>query len=853
MGTVINAIRQSGGTSSEELFADARRAVFVQIDRLFAGLMVFQWLAGIAAALIISPRTWAGSTSEISSAVWAAIFIGGAISAFPVFLALTRAGETLTRYVIAVGQMLTGALLIHLTGGRIETHFHVFGSLAFLSLYRDWKVLIPATLVVAADHFLRGAFFPQSIYGVLSASPWRSFEHAGWVIFEDIILIAACINSEQEMRRIAEQTAQIRQSETRTRQIIATALDAVVLMDQFGVIIDWNPQAEAAFGWSAKDVLGKKAAQILVPQRFRDGFAGALEGFLETGASDHLNKRIETTAINREGKEVPVEVAMGATRVGREYIFSAFMRNISQRKQIMEELTQAKEAAEESNRSKSAFLANMSHEIRTPMSAILGYSDLLLEPSRTQSDKVDSLQVIRRNARHLLQLINDILDISKIEAGKMSPETIECDLPATVAEVTSMIRPRATEKNLEFRVVFDGPIPRKIRTDSMRLKQILTNLLGNAVKFTLRGMVTLRVSCQRREDGSRIQFDVADTGVGMNEKQMGRLFQAFTQADESTTRKFGGTGLGLVISKRLAVLLGGDITVESTPMVGSIFKCFIEAGDLDGVEMITNANEGLLEAQEPQAVSGRRAIRLSGRVLLAEDGPDNQLLLSLHLREAGADVTVAENGRMAVNLAKSQPFDLILMDMQMPELDGYGATKELRRLNFKLPIIALTAHAMEGDREKCMAAGCTDYLSKPVERDDLLQLLNKYLARAEPADQAKSAPAAINAKPSCLASPAALATFVDRLPERVDALTRHLEEGEIAELERVCHQLKGVGSSYGFPAMTSTAGNAERQIGAAAELDQVKASVEELISIIRNVHGYAPEKEKYASASSDHR
>jgi CheY-like chemotaxis protein len=291
-----------------------------------------------------------------------------------------------------------------------------------------------------------------------------------------------------------------------------------------------------------------------------------------------------------------------------------------------------------------------------------------------------------------------------------------------------MLRPRSQAKQLPLRVDFVGAIPATIRTDPLRLRQVLANLVGNAVKFTEHGEVSLKIHVETGPLRIRAVFEIADTGIGMTPEQAGRLFQPFVQADESMSRKYGGTGLGLVISKRLAKLLGGDIAFDSAPGGGSTFTFWVDGGSIDGVEM----REGLTESMLALPVDAASAddIALRGRILLAEDGIDNQQLLMMHLTVAGAEVVLAENGRIAVERARSEPFDAILMDMQMPELDGYGATSELRRLGFTLPIIALTAHAMSGDRAKCISAGCTDYLTKPIDKELLLRTVASYLHKA---------------------------------------------------------------------------------------------------------------------------
>jgi len=397
-------------------------------------------------------------------------------------------------------------------------------------------------------------------------------------------------------------------------------------------------------------------------------------------------------------------------------------------------LAQYNETANAANRAKSAFLANMSHEIRTPMTAIIGFADMLLEKVEKE-DNLAAVSTIKRNGEQLLELINDILDLSKIEAGKLDVMPASCSPVKVVAGVASLMRLRAETKNLPLEIEYLGAIPETIQCDHTRLRQILINLTGNAIKFTETGsvrLVTRLVHGMGRPPCLR--FDVVDTGIGLTQEQIPDLFQPFTQADSSTAREFGGTGLGLAISKRLAEMLGGDITVSSSLGQGSTFSLTVETGPLDGVSMLDNPEEAVTENRQKVDPRVAHKVKLNGRILLAEDGSDNQRLIMFILKEAGAEVTLAENGQIAYDQAlaaeeEGNPFEVILMDMQMPVMDGCTATRKLREAEYTGSIIALTANVMIGDKDKCREAGCDDYLAKPIDRNVFLPLIARHTTR----------------------------------------------------------------------------------------------------------------------------
>jgi CheY-like chemotaxis protein len=395
-----------------------------------------------------------------------------------------------------------------------------------------------------------------------------------------------------------------------------------------------------------------------------------------------------------------------------------FSQHVAERRKWEKSLRSAMDATGAATRSKSEFLATMSHEVRTPMTAILGFSDLLTESDTTELDRRNAAQTIRRNGQHLLGLINGILDLSKLEAGKLEVEHTACPTRRVLFDVADLLKGKAEEKDLTLRIECDGPIPETIASDSARLKQALINLVGNAIKFSEHGVVRIVASCDPREQ--KLSFAVIDEGIGMTSEQAARLFQPFTQADASTCRQFGGTGLGLVISKRIATLLGGDVTVASQPDRGSTFTLTVATGPLEGVQMVAAADPRPTSIEAPAPASDLP--RVAGRVLLVEDGQDNQRLITLLLEKAGAEVTLAENGKEGLEkalaaMSKARPFSVVLMDMEMPVMDGYTATRRLRDQGYPGQIVALTAHAMKGQLDKCLAAGCDHYLSKPISRD----------------------------------------------------------------------------------------------------------------------------------------
>ena len=384
-------------------------------------------------------------------------------------------------------------------------------------------------------------------------------------------------------------------------------------------------------------------------------------------------------------------------------------------------LVEAREQAEATGRAKSEFLANMSHEIRTPMNAVLGFADLLQTTELTK-EQAKYVSVIQKSGKNLLNLINDILDFSRIEAGKMQIDNTEFDLETVVGGIESLMYPVALQKNLEFQVFYRKSLPQKMISDHVRINQCLLNLVNNAIKFTEKGHVHLTVSAEKRTEGVWVCFEVQDTGIGIPEDRQEAIFDPFTQAEKSTVRKFGGSGLGLTITQKLAQMMGGSIEMSSVAGQGSAFRLFLPAG-IDSV----GQRQQIPAPAEPSERRKLQEVNYSGHILVAEDNPANQLLIQVVLTKLGLQVSLACDGAEAVKKATEESFDLIFMDIQMPNLNGYQATQILKKKGVRTPIVALTAHAMEGDRQRCIDAGCDDYLSKPVNKNKMIEMLGKYL------------------------------------------------------------------------------------------------------------------------------
>ncbi len=780
-----------------------------------------------------------------------------------------------------------------------------------------------------------------------------------------------------QTERLEQTLGDLRENEIRTRLLIDTAQEAFVSMDREGRINYWNPQAEQIFGWSRQEVLGRMVAETIIPPRYREAHQQGLQRFLETGLGPVLNQRLELSALHRDGHEFPVELTISAVPWQGTYLFGAFIHDITARKQAEDELLQAKETAEAANRAKSEFLARMSHEIRTPMNGILGMTELTLDTELTHEQR-DYLEMVKTSAESLLSVIDDILDFSKIEARKLQLDSIGFDLWSVVGDTLRSLAVRADQKGLELACHIPSEVPQAVVGDPGRLRQVIVNLVGNAIKFTERGEVVADVQVEGQSEGVVcLHFTIHDTGIGIPCEEQQRIFDPFAQADASTTRRYGGTGLGLTITAQLIAMMGGRIWVESAVGQGSTFHFTVclglpqspaappalsgtapeeEAGiasarsaaswpaNMTGVPVLvvddnaTNrrileeilahwgmrplavaSGQAALAALERAAAAGEpfplvlldghmpemdgftlagqiqqrpeltgttilmltsaghpedtvrcrqmgisayllkpvkrselataiqtalgRSCQPSGapsaptsrplsagrqplHILLAEDNRINQKLAVRLLEKEGHTVVLAGTGQEALDQLKQQTFDLVLMDVEMPELDGLAATTHIRRqeegLGLRLPIIAMTAHALKGDRERCLSAGMDGYVAKPIRAQELFAAIEAVRpasagpCRSGPAEAGRTASldpkdgfdrlealARVCGDEGLLRELVVL--FLSSCPELVAELSEAVAQRDSTALQRVAHTIKGGVGTFGRSAVFEAA------------------------------------------------
>jgi len=636
----------------------------------------------------------------------------------------------------------------------------------------------------------------------------------------------------------------------RVRAALDTMAEGLMVVDLEGYIVLVNQSLAGILCKEADDIIGDKAAAFA----WTNAEGESLQNSGLPWERALRDKRMLTNCRVRlaEGGEPVRSFNVNCSPVlgdGEKYggvLVSFDDVTVLEQKEV--ELRESRDAAETANRAKSAFLANMSHEIRTPMNAILGFTEVLRRGyDRGGQEWKNHLATIHSSGKHLLELINDILDLSKVEAGKLQVERIDTAPHAIVREVVKVLGVKAREKNIFLDLCAGGPVPETISTDPGRLRQIVTNLVGNAIKFTETGGGNVVLRVESSAQPPMYVIDVTDTGIGMEQDTLDNIFNPFEQADTSVTRRFGGTGLGLSISKRFAEALGGAISVRSAPGQGSTFTVSLDPGPLDSIRML-EPNELALHGENVDPDGGMVWKFPASRVLVVDDGKQNRDLIRLVLNEAKIEVEAAENGEIAVEKASNGPFDVILMDINMPVMDGFTALELLRSQGLQIPILALTADVMEGFEERVLSAGFTGYISKPIDFDVLLDTLAKYRGAVRvPADGQFAAEAADSASaPSEPPASAAGPPIVSRLPTR-DPRFRVIVEEFVADLQHQmstteaawalrdfevlrsqAHYLKGAGGSVGFDEFTEPSAHLEQLAKA-----QREEGIEDAIDVLR--------------------
>src|SRR5438270_2451111 len=636
--------------------------------------------------------------------------------------------------------------------------------------------------------------------------------------------------NEQLERRVRERTQTLASEEARKDAILRTALDCIISMDQRGCIAEWNPAAEGTFGYTRQEALGRALDELILPPRQREAFRANLARYLATGEARLIGRRIEASALRRTGEEFPVEVAITVTQTGSERIFTAHVRDITERKRAEEDLRKSRDAARAGSEAKSAFVATMSHEIRTPLNAVTGMLELL-SYSKLSADQREMLSAARESSRSLLALIDDILDFSKIEVGKLEIQPQPCSVARLVESVNATFKHVASGKGLLLTRRIDAALWPAHCLDPSRLRQVLINLVSNAVKFTHDGTVVLEVKVlEEGEARQRLRFSVQDSGIGMTEETQRRLFEPFQQGESLTSRRYGGTGLGLAISRQLVELMGGTIQVTSTAGLGTRVIATLDAEQASAQAL----------AEEETSIAGRAPAALPAPVgrkpLVVDDHPVNLAMLRRQLKVLGLEADTATSGAEALEKWRRGHHGLVITDLQMPEIDGYALARAIRAEPHgpgRPTIVAFTANTQPEALEHCTAAGMDDYLTKPAELATLRQKLARWLGAD--AGMRSKAPIDRARLEKLVGGSDGLGELLGELEATVRAdiaaLETALAAGDGAAMRRVAHRVKGSALTMGAAQLAAAAARLEEAPDTLATADAVRPLIDELESV----------------------
>lgn len=678
-------------------------------DLLFTTLIVLEWVAMIVVSVIVSPLAWEGRNSYIHPHLLVALVLGGLVTLPVIYFYFTAPGKPVTRHVIAFSQMLISAILIHLTGGRIETHFHVFGSLAFLAFYRDWRVFITAVIVVTLDHMIRGIYLPESVYGVLTASPWRTLEHVGWVVFECFFLIKVCVRNEHEMMFLAsqqdalevtnshiqelaeERARELEKSRSLLEAIVNNSFDAIIAINEDYQITSWNHGASNLYGYSEEEVKDK-IVSMLIPESLQAEFYKNISNVFEGMPISNL----ETLRLRADGSTVDVALTVSPIKNDDHEIIgcSLIERDITHKKELEKRISE--------------FYSTVSHELRTPLTSIRGALSIIDDDivELDSEEGREMIQLARSSSERLVRLINDILDLRKIEAGKLELHLIKTDSKNLVKQGLETMSGMAQKADVTIscNISFDAVV----EVDPDRIIQVLANLLSNAIKYSPRGGLVL-ISVDTLENG-RVRYSITDEGEGISTENIEKLFGKFQQIDSSDSRPKEGTGLGLSISKAIVEQHNGTIGVHSRPGIGSTFWF-----ELPYLEEDLKGESDTLEPSD-------------NAILIVEDDLNLAQLLKISLKKKGfcpRHVTTIRGANFF--LEKNRP-SVIIADIMLPDgngIDFLETVKENPDLE-QTPVIVISGR----DREEFEFAHPFIYawFHKPFDLNELTGTINGLLS-----------------------------------------------------------------------------------------------------------------------------
>ncbi|MFT0850219.1 MHYT domain-containing protein [Achromobacter sp. F4_2707] len=642
--------------------------------------------------------------------------------------------------------------------------------------------------------------------------------HVSLILSLFAVTVTTMVVSVNGLLRSQELYRRMREGSSRLRATLDTAVDGIITIDSSGLIQDFNRSAERLFGWTADEVIGKNI-KMLMPEPYQSAHDGYLNNYKVSGKPKIIGIGREVVGLRKDGSHMPMRLAVGRVDLPGELRFVGFVSDISDRHALEVSLRETAKRAEQAAEAKSTFLANMSHEIRTPMNSIIGFTELLLQTDLTSTQR-SHLNTVRQASKSLLRLINDILDTTKMEKGQLALEYTDFSMKALAMQIESSLRLAAQQKKLAFNIHYPDDMPDYFRGDSLRVLQILTNLVGNAVKFTESGSVDV-VFAYDQEGVVHIQ--VKDTGIGMTPQQSEAIFQPFAQADASISRRFGGTGLGTTIARQLAEQMGGGIDVESVLGYGSTFhlRLPLKPGRLP----------------EKNAANVQRRALPPLKILIADDVPQNLELLTLVLEQDGHAVETAQDGNEAVALFGASRFDVVLMDVHMPGLDGLQAARLIRQFERKegrapTPIIALTASVMDEDREAAQLAGMDGFSTKPLDAVQLFREIERVLGASQASLIQPLKPAAVPDTPAVIdwnyglslwgskdTLLSAIARFLDTAEEQYPLPRDITQESERNRLLFSLHGLRGAAANLALPELAGLAGQLEDSLRAGAEIE----------------------------------